>query len=61
LYNSSFGQQNQDQNELNEQWQPKKRRTFTNRELSIIENFKIVIDYRKSIDSPSQYRIAREI
>ncbi|PKK71778.1 hypothetical protein RhiirC2_827046, partial [Rhizophagus irregularis] len=57
----SFGQQIQDQNELNEQWQPKKKRTFTNKELSIIEKFKMVMDYRKGIDSPSQYRIAREI
>ncbi|CAG8747129.1 18866_t:CDS:2, partial [Rhizophagus irregularis] len=57
----SFGQQNQDQNELNEQWQPKKKRTFTNEESRIIKNFKIVMDYRKNTDSPSQYRIAREI
>jgi hypothetical protein len=46
---------------LNEQWQPKKKRTFTNEESRIIKNFKIVMDHRKNTDSPSQYRIAREI
>ncbi|CAB4443714.1 unnamed protein product [Rhizophagus irregularis] len=56
----SFGQQIQDQNELNEQ--PKKKRTFTNEESRIIKNFKIVMDHRKNTaDSPSQYRIACEI
>lgn len=27
----------------------------------MIENFKRVLDYRKTLDAPSQYRIAREI
>src|SRR5436190_22986858 len=51
----------QDQDGLNEQWKPKKTRVFTNEESNIIENFKVVLDYRKTLDAPSQYRIAREI
>ena len=39
----------------------KKTRAFTNEESKIIKNFQIVLDYRKSLDTPSQYRIAREI
>lgn len=46
---------------MNEQWKPKKTRVFTNKESKIIKNFKIILDYRKTIDAPSQYRIAREI
>ncbi|CAB4412329.1 unnamed protein product [Rhizophagus irregularis] len=61
LMRKSFNSQTQDQRELNEQWQPKKPRTFTKEESKIIEQFKIVMDYRKSVDSPSQYRVAREI
>ena len=61
LHNSSFNQQTQDQNELNEQWQPKKKRMFTNEESKIIEKFRTIVDYRKGIDSPSQYRVACEI
>ena len=66
-YKFSFNHQKQGQtdqtnlNELNEQWQPKKKRIFTNGESKIIKRFKMVMDYRKSLDSLSQYRIAREI
>ena len=62
IYNSNFSHDPpQNQNELNEKWKPKKTWIFTNEESSIVKNFKIVLDYRKTLDVPSQYRIAREI
>src|SRR5207248_1297959 len=44
-----------------EQWQPKKKRTFSKEENDIINNFKIVMEYRRDFDAPSQSSITREI
>ncbi|CAG8706959.1 1787_t:CDS:2, partial [Rhizophagus irregularis] len=49
------------QDKLNEQWKPKRTRVFTSKESKILKEFKIILDYRKTLDVPSQYRIAREI
>ena len=61
FYNSSSNHKSQDQDKLNEQWKPKRTRVFTSKESKILEEFKIILDYRKTLDVPSQYRIAREI
>ena len=36
-------------------------KTFTKEETTIINDFKTVMEYRKGLDAPSQFRIAREI
>lgn len=44
-----------------EQWKPKKRKVFSKEETDIMNNFKVVMEYRKGLDAPSQSRIALEI
>ncbi|PKY26582.1 hypothetical protein RhiirB3_473101 [Rhizophagus irregularis] len=61
LMRRSSNHKSQDQDKLNEQWKPKRTRVFTSKESKILEEFKIILDYRKTLDVPSQYRIAREI
>ncbi|CAG8742914.1 7316_t:CDS:2, partial [Rhizophagus irregularis] len=50
-----------DTNDMYEQWKPKKRKVFSKEETDIMNNFKVVMEYRKGLDAPSQSRIALEI
>ncbi|GBC13852.2 uncharacterized protein OCT59_000009 [Rhizophagus irregularis] len=61
LWINASNHKSQDQDKLNEQWKPKRTRVFTSKESKILKEFKIILDYRKTLDVPSQYRIAREI
>ncbi|CAB4436575.1 unnamed protein product [Rhizophagus irregularis] len=50
-----------DTNDMYEQWKSKKRKVFSKEETDIMNNFKVVMEYRKGLDAPSQSRIALEI